>query len=60
MTDCHFFVDAFQHGTQSFICSVVGSKKGEVFDIFLRFKYYRFIRLGKTLGLFVFILHVPH
>lgn len=31
-----------------------GIREGKAFDVFLRFKYYRFKRLGETLGLFVF------
>lgn len=37
-----------------------GIREGKAFDVFLRFKYYRFKRLGETLGLFVFPLRVSH
>lgn len=37
-----------------------GIKEGGVFDVFLRFKYYRFMGLGVALGLFDFMLHVSH
>lgn len=37
-----------------------GIREGKVFDVFLRFKYYRFKRRGETLGLSGFPLHVSH
>lgn len=37
-----------------------GIREGKAFDVFLRFKYYRFKRLGETLGLFAFPLRVSH
>lgn len=49
-------------GDISFIYLFIhGIREGKVFDEFPRFKYYRFKRLGETLGLFVFFpLHVSH